>query len=61
MKKYVKPQLIVEQIIADTAISSVCTDCPTDLDCVSAEIGLGSYRRPDGIVAWCNYGDDSCV
>ena len=56
MKKYVRPQLIVEQIMADTAISSVCTDCPTDVDCVS-EGNAGAYFRPDGSVSWCNYGN----
>lgn len=56
MKKYMKPQLVVERIVSDTAISScVGGDCPTDVDCVNETEGLGGYYREDGKYAWCNY------
>ena len=56
MKEYVKPQLSVEYVTADTTISSVCIDCPAGADCVNAQLELGPYINKDGTTIWCNYG-----
>lgn len=54
MKKYVRPEIIVETFIVDTNISS-CKDCPTDVDCVNAN-NTGTYTE-GGVTKFCNYGN----
>lgn len=56
MKKYIKPQLHVELIAADTSIASGCDDCPSSVDCVDAN-RAGTYTTNLGTAAWCNYGN----